>query len=67
LRTGATFHRIVAPAYSYLSSSDPRVHFGLGGARRVERIEVCWPDGRLERFPGGPVDRIFTLRRGEGR
>ena len=64
---GRTLHRIVAPAYSYLSSSDPRVHFGLGPARRVERIEVRWPDGRLERFPGGPVDRLITLRRGEGR
>ena len=64
---GRTLHRIVAPAYSYLSSSDPRVHFGLGPARRVERIEVRWPDGRLERFQGGPVDRLITLRRGEGR
>jgi hypothetical protein len=64
---GRTLHRIVAPAYSYLSSSDPRVHFGLGGARRVERIEVRWPDGRVERFAGGAVDRIITLRRGEGR
>ncbi len=64
---GRTLHRIVAPAYSYLSSSDPRVHFGLGGARRVERIEVRWPDGRIETFPGGPADRIITLRRSEGR
>jgi hypothetical protein len=67
LADGRTLHRIVAPAYSYLSSSDPRVHFGLGRAHRVERIEVRWPDGRLERFPGGPVDRIIALRRGEGR
>jgi hypothetical protein len=64
---GRTLHRMVAPAYSYLSSSDPRVHFGLGGAGRVERIEVRWPDGRLESFLGGPVDRAITLTKGEGR
>jgi hypothetical protein len=63
---GRTLRRIVAPAYSYLSSSDTRVHFGLGDAARVERIEVRWPDGRTESFPGGPADRILTLRRGEG-
>jgi hypothetical protein len=62
-----TLHRIVAPAYSYLSSSDPRVHFGLSGARHVERIEVRWPDGGIESFPGCPGDRIVTLTRGRGR
>jgi hypothetical protein len=58
--------RVVNPGDSYLSSSDPRVHFGLGDATRVDSIEVLWPDGLAEVFPGGPVDRVLVLRRGAG-
>ena len=55
------------PGGSYLSHSDVRVHFGLGKAEHLERIEVRWPDGQGEEFPGGPVDRHLLLRKGEGR
>jgi len=51
---------------SYLSSVDPRVHFGLGPARRVDRIDVRWPDGLLETFPGTEADRMVELARGTG-
>ena len=53
-------------ASSYLSSVDPRVHFGLGPARRVDRIDVRWPDGLDETFPGSEVDRMVELIRGTG-
>jgi hypothetical protein len=59
--------RVVNPGDSYLSSSDPRVHFGLGEAARYDAIRVRWPDGQLtETFPAGDADRIVVLRRGEG-
>ena len=51
---------------SYLSSVDPRVHFGLGPAARVDRIDVRWPDGLHETFPGSEVDRMVELARGTG-
>jgi hypothetical protein len=35
----------VSPASSYLSSKDPRVHFGLSSVSRLDRIEVVWPSG----------------------
>src|SRR5262249_39218575 len=35
---------------SYLSASDPRLHFGLGGAARIEVVEVTWPSGRIDRY-----------------
>lgn len=58
--------RWIAPSSSYLCSSDPRAHFGLGEAERVESIDVIWPDGLRESFPTTPVDRALTVRRGEG-
>src|SRR5207248_3099276 len=42
---GISRHGWVNPAYSYASSNDPRVHFGLGAAERFESIEITWPDG----------------------
>ena len=55
------------PAESYLCSSEPRAHFGLGLSEEVESIEVLWPDGARETFPGGRADRRVELRKGEGR
>jgi hypothetical protein len=42
---------------SYLSASDPRVHFGLGEARTVESVTVRWPSGRVTSLKPGAVDR----------
>jgi hypothetical protein len=55
----------VLPGSSYQSSHDPRVHFGLGRSAAVDAVEVLWPDGRVERFPGTPADRAVTLVQGE--
>ncbi|MFN7975955.1 MAG: CRTAC1 family protein [Acidobacteriota bacterium] len=63
---GKTIRRRQDPGYSYLSSNDPRVHFGLGAATAFERITVRWPGGKVESFPGGPVDRVVTLEKGKG-
>lgn len=51
---------------SYLSSSDLRLHFGLGSASTVDRIEIQWPSGMDERFPGVAADRFVTLRESTG-
>ncbi len=59
--------RLVQPGYGYGSSHDPRVHFGLGTASNVEVIQVLWPDGNEETFPGGAVDRLVVLQKGSGR
>jgi enediyne biosynthesis protein E4 len=58
--------RIVNPGGSYLCSSDPRVHVGLGTAARYDEITVHWPDGLVERFAGGQADQAIVLHRGEG-
>ncbi|MEZ5063586.1 MAG: CRTAC1 family protein [bacterium] len=63
---GRSWMRLADPAFSYLSSSDPRVHFGLGNVEAVTSIDVKWPDGTFESFPGGAVDREVALVKGTG-
>ncbi|HET6383383.1 MAG TPA: CRTAC1 family protein [Armatimonadota bacterium] len=47
---------------SYLSSSDPRVHFGLGAARQVDSLTIRWPDGSEQTLNSIPADRYITVR-----
>lgn len=58
--------RPLITSYSYAASSEPVAHFGLGLARKVDVLEVAWPDGTVERFPPQDVDRLVLLREGEG-
>jgi hypothetical protein len=51
---------------SYLSSSDLRLHFGLGAASKIDRVEIDWPSGLKESFSAPSVDRILTLTEGTG-
>ena len=59
--------RCADPGYSYQCSNDPRAHFGLGDVARVDAIQVRWPDGSHEEFPGREADQAVTLRKGEGK
>jgi len=52
---------------SYLSQNDFRVHFGLGDAARIERVDVRWPNGLEESWAGLPVDTFHVLKEGSGR
>jgi hypothetical protein len=47
---------------SYLSQSDLRLHFGLGSATRIDRIEIYWPSGQRQVERGLDVNRIVTIR-----
>jgi hypothetical protein len=63
---GKKYYRRARSGGSYSSAGDSRVHFGLGQATRVEKIEVRWPDGKKESFRAEGVDRYLTLRQGAG-
>jgi enediyne biosynthesis protein E4 len=52
---------------SYASTSDPRPHFGLGQADKVDDIEVHWPSGAVEHFTAPGVDRIVNLTEGSSK
>ncbi len=47
---------------SYLSQSDLRLHFGLGAARRIDRLEIDWPSGIHQVQSGVEVNRVITIR-----
>jgi hypothetical protein len=51
---------------SYVSQNDPRLHFGLADDARYDRIEVAWPGGDREVFPGSSANRIVVLEQGTG-
>src|SRR5256885_15967245 len=49
-----------------MSTMDDREHFGLGRAKRVDSLEVIWPDGRRQVLTGLDADRMVTGRQGDG-
>ncbi len=51
---------------SFLSACDPRLHFGLGAAERIDRLEVHWPDGKAETHENLPAKRLLTIKHGGG-
>ncbi len=61
---GTRWVRQCQPSGSYLSSSDARVHFGLG-AYVPQSVAVRWPDGTTETWKNLPTGRYLTLSKGK--
>jgi enediyne biosynthesis protein E4 len=51
---------------SYASQNDLRLHFGLEKRTKIDLIEVRWPGGAVDRITGAPVNRILTVKEGQG-
>jgi hypothetical protein len=51
---------------SYLSQNDLCLHFGLGSATKIDRIEVRWPSGAIDKIENAPADRFLTVEEGRG-
>jgi hypothetical protein len=51
---------------SYASSSDQRLHFGLGTATKVDQVQIFWSDGVKEEIKIPAIDRIITVVEGKG-
>jgi hypothetical protein len=51
---------------SFESSSDQRLHFGLGAATKVDKVEIQWPSGVNEEITLPALDRIYTVVEGKG-
>lgn len=61
---GLTQRRFRRSGSSYLSESDPRLSFGLGPSKVVERVEVLWPSGNTQVFEKIPAGRRLVIREG---
>jgi len=51
---------------SYQSSSDKRVHFGLGDEGAIQSVQIRWPSGAAETLHLTAVDRFYTITEGKG-
>src|SRR3954469_8597663 len=49
---------------SYLSQNDLRLHFGLGSATRVDKLEIYWPSGSVDVLKDVPSDHILSVQEG---
>jgi hypothetical protein len=61
LPSGRTLYNHVSPATGFMSSSDKRVHFGLGPETSAKSIEIRWPSGVLQQLAnisGGHIIRV---------
>jgi hypothetical protein len=63
---GFTQRGDVVSGGSFASTSDPRLHFGLGHAAKIDSIEVHWPSGLVEHVTLPGIDGIFTVVEGSG-
>jgi len=63
---GSTRYAEVRAGSSFESSSDPRAHFGLGAATRVDAIVIRWPSGQVDKLGPEAADQELVVKEGSG-
>jgi hypothetical protein len=63
--SGLVQYNHVTTAGSFASSSDKRVHFGLGRDTRIKEIELRWPSGRIQVLQNVKADQILKITESE--
>jgi hypothetical protein len=63
---GSTRYAEARAGSSFESSSDPRTHFGLGAATRVDAIVIRWPSGQVDKLEPEAADQELVVREGSG-
>jgi len=51
----------------FCSQNDMTLHFGLGAATKIDKLEIRWPDGSVESFDVPAVDKVITITQGKGK
>ncbi len=51
---------------SYMSASDPRIHFGLGKRAKIDSLVITWPSGQVDKLTNVPIDSIIAVKEGAG-
>lgn len=52
----------MTPTRGFFSSSEHLLHFGLGNAASVDKLEIRWPDGKVQQVPNIPANQRLTLK-----
>jgi hypothetical protein len=63
---GRSQYRTAKGGGGYLSTHDPRIHFGLGDARRAERVLVRWPSGAEQALAPLDAGKLYIVKEGVG-
>jgi hypothetical protein len=59
--SGRALYNHVTTSVGFMSSSDRRVHFGLGAEKSIKDVEIRWPSGIIQNLGSIPVDRIARI------
>jgi enediyne biosynthesis protein E4 len=64
--SGSSSWQMVKTGSSYCSQSELPLTFGLGTTTAVTKIDVKWPNGRVDSFPGEKANQVLTIQEGKG-
>ena len=59
--TGRTLYNHVSVSVGFMSSSDKRLHFGLGAESTAQSIEIRWPSGKTQKLESLKADRVLRI------
>ena len=59
--SGRTLYNHVTTSAGFMSSSDKRVHFGLGTEKAIDSLEIRWPSGIVQTLKKVKADQILTV------
>ncbi|HQR36711.1 MAG TPA: CRTAC1 family protein, partial [Blastocatellia bacterium] len=51
---------------SYCSQSDLALTFGLGRNDKIDRVEIEWPNGKVEKLAGLAANQLYVVKEGSG-
>ncbi|PYT20290.1 MAG: RNA-binding protein, partial [Acidobacteria bacterium] len=60
--SGRTLYNHVTTSVGFMSSSDKRVHFGLGAEKNIASLEIRWPSGIVQKLKNVRADQILTVK-----
>ena len=60
--SGRTLYNHVTTSDGFMSSSDKRVHFGLGADKAVSLLQIRWPGGVVQQLTKVKADQILTVK-----
>lgn len=60
--SGRKLYNHVTTSVGFMSSSDRRVHFGLGAESKISYVEIRWPSGIVQRIERPAADQIMKVK-----